>query len=61
MEPFFVLVEINIILWLTGPEMLHAEETQSLCPANRKVWKDYLIALQRIGVKCKFEILVVTD
>ncbi|XP_069020687.1 SUN domain-containing ossification factor-like isoform X2 [Embiotoca jacksoni] len=28
--------EIHPILWITGPEMLHSEEIQSLCPANRK-------------------------
>lgn len=53
-EPFPILVEININLWLTGLEMLHSEETQSLCPPNRKVCKDEFIAVQ-------FEILVVSD
>lgn len=53
-EQFLVLVEINLILWLTGPEMLHAEETQSLCSANRKVCKNKCIAVQNIGVKYTF-------
>lgn len=32
--------KMSPVLCLAGPEMLHAEDTQSLCPANRKVCKD---------------------
>lgn len=41
-----MLIKINLILCLTGPEMLHAEDTQSLCPANRKVCEDEFTAVQ---------------
>lgn len=54
-------VEINFILWLTGPEMLHAEDTQSLCAANRKVCDDKCVAVQNTGVKYVFQVRVVTD
>jgi len=60
-QPFVIVGEINPDLCFTVPEMLHAEETQSLCPANRKVCKDEIAAFQNSFVRYQFELLVVSD